>query len=72
MFSNESFGQTNNDCDSIYSFVEIMPEYENGTKGLMDYLSKDLIPILTDCTQSDSTLIASLYLTMTIDKRKSY
>lgn len=63
-------GQTNNaDCDSIYDFVEIMPKYDNEAIGLMNYLSKDLSPILSDCIKRDSVITASMYLTLTIDKQ---
>jgi hypothetical protein len=67
MISVESFGQIDNKCDAIYSFVDFMSEYANGIHGLMDYLNKDLILILSDCIQRDSILIASMYLTLTID-----
>ena len=63
-----SFSQADNDCDTIYRFVEIMPEYENGKKGLMNYLNKELIPILANCNNRDTTLIASMHLTLTINK----
>src|SRR5690606_40596459 len=69
MISVESFGQIDNECDTIYSFVDSMPNYTDGIAGLMDYLNKELIPILTDCNQRDSTLIASMYLNLTIDKK---
>ncbi len=62
------FGQVDSDCDSVYNFVDKMPEYENGFSGLSDYLHKELIPILANCIERDSSLIASMYLTLTINK----
>ena len=62
-----TLGQTTNKCDTIYDFVEQMPKYDKDPQGLMDYLSKDLIPIISDCMKRDSTLIASLRIILTID-----
>lgn len=65
-----TFGQSvNNKCDTIYDFVETLPQYENNVKGLMDYLMTDLAPVLSDCYTIDGILTASIYLTLTIDKK---
>lgn len=61
-------GQTINKCDTIYDFVEQMPKYERDMQGLMDYLNKDLIPIVDECMKRDSSLIASLWIILSIDK----
>ncbi|WP_347839952.1 hypothetical protein [uncultured Draconibacterium sp.] len=62
------FGQVDADCDSVYIFAEKMPEFKNGDSGLSGYLHSDLIPILANCIERDSSLIASMYLTLTINK----
>ena len=69
LISIPSLGQVDSGCDSVYNFVDTMPEYESGINGLSDYLHNDLIPILAKCIERDSSLIASMYLTMTIDKK---
>jgi len=62
------FGQSvNRQCDTIFAVAEIMPQYQTGLKGLMDYLMTDLAPILSNCCERDSILITSIYLTLTID-----
>lgn len=61
-------GQTINKCDTIYDFVEQMPKHEKDIQGLMDYMSKDLIPIVGECMKRDNSLIASLRIILTIDK----
>ena len=63
-----TFGQTPNNCDTIYNFVEDMPKFDKDIEGLRDYLNKDLIPIIGECMSQDSSLIASLRIILTIDK----
>jgi hypothetical protein len=65
----ELFGQTNNSCDTIYDFVEKMPQYKNDVNGLADYFLKELTPILSDCYKRESILTSSMYLTLTIDQK---
>ncbi len=62
-------GQTDNDCDTVYDMVETMPQYENDVRGLMDYMMEDLTPLLFECYKRDSLLTASIYMTLTIDKK---
>ncbi|MBO0593998.1 hypothetical protein I2486_21570 [Cellulophaga sp. E16_2] len=63
-------GQTANCyCDTIFDLVEIKPQYENDVKGLMKYFISDITPIISNCINRDSTLIASMNLTLTIDKK---
>jgi hypothetical protein len=65
-----TFGQSvDNECDTIYDFVETLPQYENDVKGLMDYLMTDLAPILSNCYKRDDILSTSIYLILTIDKK---
>ena len=63
-----TLGQTPNKCDSIYDFADQMPQYDKDIQGLIDYLSNDLIPIIGNCMNRDSTLIASMRIILTIDK----
>ena len=62
----KSYGQ-NNGCDTVYSYVEVMPKYDNDIKGLSDYLMKELVPIIGDCIKRDTEIISSLYIILTID-----
>jgi len=59
----------NNSCDSIYDFVEIMPHYDKGADGLMEYLKTDLAPVLSTCFQRDSILTASIHVTLAINEQ---
>jgi hypothetical protein len=47
-----------------------MPQYKNELKGLSDYLTKELVPIISDCIKRDSDIIASLYIILTIDSNR--
>jgi len=58
-----SFGQTSG-CDTVYSYVEEMPKYD---KGLMGYLTQELVPIIGDCIKRDIEIISSLSIILTID-----
>ncbi|MBK7880564.1 MAG: hypothetical protein IPJ83_08415 [Saprospiraceae bacterium] len=62
----KSFGQSNG-CDTVYSYVEVMPKYDKDIKGLSDYLMKELVPIIGDCIKRDTEIIASLIIILTID-----
>ena len=62
----KTYGQTNG-CDTVYSFVEVMPKYDKDIKGLFDYLMKELVPIIGNCIKRDTEIIASLYIILTID-----
>jgi len=59
----------NNQCDTIFDFVETMPKYEDDVKGLMDFVISDLSPILSACYKRDSILTSSISLTLTIDSQ---
>ena len=63
----KSYGQTNNGCDTVYNNSETIPQYTNDFKGLSDYLTNELLPIITDCIKRDTKTIASLYIILTID-----
>lgn len=64
-----SYSQTVNcACDSIYDFAETLPQYQNGVKGLSEFLMTDIAPILSDCYRKDNVLTTSIYLTLTINK----
>lgn len=56
-------------CGTVYKFAEIMPQYDKGTEGLFTYLTDELTPLLSDYFKRDSILIASMHLTLTIDKQ---
>jgi hypothetical protein len=62
----KSNGQTNG-CDTVYNNPETMPLYKNDVKGLSDYLTNELFPIIADCIKRDTDIIASLYIILTID-----
>lgn len=63
-----SFGQTNNSCDTIYNYPGKLAHYIDNEKGLMEYTTKTLAPILGDCIKQDGEIIASMYLILTIDR----
>jgi len=62
------FGQTTNKCDTIYDFVEIMPQYDKGDQGVIKYIMNELSPVISDCMKRDDSVIASLQIILTIDK----
>ena len=62
----KSYGQTNG-CDTIYNNPETMAQYKNDFKGLSDYLTNELVPIIADCIKRDTEIIASLHIILTID-----
>ncbi len=62
----KSQGQTCG-CDSVYNNPEIMPQFKNEFKGLLDYLKIELVPIIAECIKRDTEIIASLYIILTID-----
>jgi len=68
LISSVTYGQITNKCDTIYDFVDKMPQYDKDINGLMDYLNKELVPIISNCMKRDGDLIASLHIVLTIDK----
>lgn len=62
----KSYGQSSG-CDTVYSYVEVMPKYEKEVKGLSDYLMKELVSIIGNCIKRDIEIIANLYIILTID-----
>ena len=65
--SSQTFGQITSKCSTVYDMVEKMPTYDNGANGLINYLNRDLLPIVGDCMKRDG-LIASLHIVLTIDE----
>ncbi|SFU65416.1 hypothetical protein SAMN05216480_111124 [Pustulibacterium marinum] len=66
-----SFGQSvHNDCGTIYDFAATLPQYQNDDKALMDYLITDLDPILSNCYTRDNIISGSIYLILTINKKR--
>jgi hypothetical protein len=64
-----SWGQTTHSCETIYDFPQTLPQYTNNTtKGLMAYLSKKLVPILSGCIKQDREVVTSMHIKLTIDK----
>ncbi len=55
-------------CDSIYDIVDTRSQYDKGDAGLIDYLMKELSPVISDCVKRDSVLITRLLIILTIDK----
>lgn len=62
----KSYGQAIG-CDTVYNNPETMPQYRNDLKGLSDYLTMELVPVIADCIKRDTSIIASLYILLTID-----
>jgi len=44
-----------------------MPHFINEFKGLPDYLTNELVPVIAECINRDEELITSLYIILTID-----
>ena len=64
-----TFAQSaNNKCDTIYDYAETLLQYENGVKGVMNYMISDLTPILSNCYKRGRILTSSIYLILIIDK----
>jgi hypothetical protein len=63
-----AFGQTSNKCDTIYDYVEQMPKFGNDIPDIIKYMRKEVIPIISNCMETDSTLITNLYIILTINK----
>ena len=51
--SSVTFGQIANQCSTVYDVVEKMPAYDKDVEGLIRYLNKELIPIVSDCMKRD-------------------
>jgi hypothetical protein len=52
------------DLDKNYS----PPKYKNGVADLNKYIVDELIPIISQCNQTDSTLTTSMYIALRINK----
>ncbi len=55
-------------CDTIYNTTETMPHYKNETKGLFDYITQELSPVLAECMKHDNNIVSSLQIILTIDR----
>ena len=44
------------------------PKYKNGVADLNKYIVDELIPIISQCNQTDSTLTTSMYIALRINK----
>lgn len=68
LFATTVLGQSA-DCKQIYDYAEVMPSYRHDTpRYLLDYVSKEVRPILYRNMQREGSLIASLYFTLLIDQ----
>jgi len=65
--SSLTFGQDKNQCDTIYTLVDKMPSYDKDIAGLAGYVTKEMIPVITDCVKRDGGLISRLDVVLTID-----
>ena len=63
-----TFGQVRNACDSIYTELDQSPEFQNGIKGLLDYLNTDLIPIISRNMKEDKVIVDKLYANVIINR----
>lgn len=66
--SSTVLGQTVSKCDTIYDFVDTMPQYGKGEAALMKYIRNEFIPVVSDCMKRDGELIASLRIVLIIDQ----
>ena len=64
----KAYAQTNG-CDTVYNNPDTMPQYKNDLKGLSDYMTNELVPIIANCIKRDTELTASLYIILTIDSK---
>ena len=55
-------------CNKIYRNPDNVAEFSLGEQSLMEYISKELFPIVGNCMARDKTEISSLRMTLTIDQ----
>lgn len=61
-------GQTDT-CNIVYDSLEVKPKYGNIPSSLYNYISNELIPPIVECaTSNKDMMIASLFVTLTINK----
>jgi hypothetical protein len=54
-------------CDTIYNFVEVMPQYDKGDKELMSYLSNEVLSIFGKLTPEEAISLSTITFVLTID-----
>jgi hypothetical protein len=67
LINSVTYGQDKHQCDTIYTLVDKMPSYDKGIAGLAGYVTKEVVPVITDCVKRDGGLISRLDIVLTID-----
>jgi len=68
LLSKGSDAQQVKQCNKIYRNPDNVAEYSLGQQGLMDYINRELVPLVGNCMSRDKTEISSLTMTLTIDQ----
>jgi hypothetical protein len=61
-------GQTSTPCDSIYKYPDTEAVYKGGAKDILDYVSKNIMPMINDCYKSETKPLSYLKIHLTIDQ----
>jgi len=60
--------QLSDTCDSIHEKAQVPPKYIKGEAGILEYISKELSPIMSDCQNQVGEILQKLSIVLTIDK----
>jgi len=56
------------ECDTVYSHVDVLPKFQNNSRDLLKYVEFELVPIINDCILTDSEIVSSLSILLTIQQ----
>ncbi|WP_130736821.1 hypothetical protein [Flavobacterium sp. J27] len=56
-------------CDTIYDSKEIKAHYKKGERELNKFVIKQLLPIIGQCQEKETSIISSLFMYLTIDSK---
>ena len=58
----------NSTCDTVYTTGDILPCYKNGTTDIVDFVFREVTPLLSPYNQKNGGLVTSLKIELTIGK----
>lgn len=56
------------ECDTVYSHVDVLPKFQNNSRDLLKYVELELVPIINECILNDSEIVSSLSILLTIQQ----
>lgn len=56
------------ECDTVYSHVDVLPKFQNNSRDLLKYVELELVPVIQGCIAVDSVIISSLSIMLTIQE----